>query len=251
MAFKPSAVLITGGGTGIGRGLASALHKRGVKVMITGRRADALESVCRAHPGMLSQPMDVASRDSVAAGWQAAIAKLPGIDCVINNAGVQRQHDWTRPEDLDWAMLNQEIDINLRGVMHVCAATLPHLTRKSRAHIIQVSSGLAFVPFATMPVYCATKAALHSFTLALRHQLRAGPVRVIEVIPPAVSTDLHDYMGPHGKSIGIPLDTFIAETMQGLDAGHDEFSVEQARNLSGVVAPHFAQVFAGLNNREG
>ena len=247
MTFRPSAALITGGGTGIGRGLASVLHKRGVKVIITGRRADTLESVCRAHPGMVAQTMDVANRDSVAAAWRDALAKVPGIDCVINNAGMQRQHDWTRPEDLDWPMLDAEIDINLRGVMHVCAATLPHLTSKKQSTLINVSSGLAFVPFATMPVYCATKAALHSFTLSLRHQLQGSTVRVVEVIPPAVSTDLHDYMGPHGKSIGIPLEAFIAETMQELDAGRDEFSVEQAKNLSGVMAPHFSQVFAGLN----
>ena len=153
MTFKPSAALITGGGTGIGRGLASALHKRGVKVIITGRRADALESVCRAHPGMVAQTMNVANRDSVVGAWRSAIAKVPGIDCIINNAGVQRQHDWTRPEELDWAMLEAEIDINLRGVLHVCAAALPHLTSKKQSTLINVSSGLAFVPFATMPVY--------------------------------------------------------------------------------------------------
>jgi short-subunit dehydrogenase len=109
------------------------------------------------------------------------------------------------------------------------AAFLPRLLAQPSARIVNVTSGLAYVPYAMMPVYCATKAALRSVTLSLRHHIRATSVRVIELLPPAVSTELHDYMGPKGREIGIPLEEFVREAMEALNSGSEEIHVANAK----------------------
>ncbi|KAK9832749.1 hypothetical protein WJX81_008156 [Elliptochloris bilobata] len=249
MAFTPHTILITGGGTGIGLGLAEALQKRGVKVIIGGRRKDVLEKVCAANPGMEYVILDVASPDSITKTRDELLAKHPEIDAVMNNAGVQRPFDFAAEKPVELGFADNEIDINIRGLFNMCAAWLPHLKTKEAAYIINVSSGLAFVPLARVPSYCATKAAVHSFTVSLREQLRGSPVRIIECEPPAVQTELHDYMGAErGRAVGIPLAEFVSETMESFDAGTDDFAVAQAKNLAAVVdSERFAKTLEMLN----
>jgi uncharacterized oxidoreductase len=240
MPFETKQALITGGGSGIGRGLAEALARQGTRVIITGRRAAALDAVCRAHPGIKAYPLDVTDRTAVARAAHDVPETFGPVDCLINNAGVQRTFDLRQPTPLDFCDL--ELDTNLRALFACTAAFLPHLLQQPRASIINITSGLAYVPLARMPVYCATKAAVRSFTLSLRHQLRATAVRVIELAPPAVSTELHDYMGPKGREIGIPLDAFVTEAMAGLNAGQEEICVGDAKRMRDNPQEAFARL---------
>jgi uncharacterized oxidoreductase len=162
---------------------------------------------------------------------------FPGLNCVINNAGVQRRCDLVSGA-LDDEALVEEVHTNLLGIIRVTAAFLPHLRRKPGAMLINVSSGLAFVPAPHAAVYSATKAAVHSLTLSLRQQL-SGPdagVQVVEIIPPRVATHLGQ---PPGGPVsgGMPLPDFIAETMRELAAGADEIAVGQAQRLVAASAP--------------
>jgi len=241
MTFPSQRCLITGGGSGIGLGLAVALARQGTRVIIAGRRREALAAVCGANPGIQAYPLDLTDRAALARAAEEVPARFGPVDCLINNAGVQRQHDLTRPVPLDFCDL--ELDTNLRALMSGTAAFLPHLLAQPSARIVNVTSGLAYVPYAVMPVYCATKAALRSFTLSLRHQLRKTAVRVIELSPPAVSTELHDYMGPQGRAVGMPLEEFVREAMAGLNAGAEEIHVAQAKHLF----THPVESFARLN----
>ncbi|HEU5080834.1 MAG TPA: SDR family NAD(P)-dependent oxidoreductase [Opitutaceae bacterium] len=248
MNFTTRQVLITGGGSGIGRALAEAFAKQGARVIITGRRAAALDEVCRATPGIQAYPLDVTDRAALARAANEIPATFGPVDCLINNAGVQRVLDLRQPTPLDFCDL--ELDTNLRALLSCTAAFLPHLLQQPRAAIINISSGLAFAPLAQTPVYCATKAAVHSFTLSLRHQLRGTAVRVIEIAPPAVSTELHDYMGPQGREIGIPVDAFVAEAMAGLNTGEDEICVGQAKDLRDNPQEAFARMNGASNVAE-
>jgi uncharacterized oxidoreductase len=241
MPFPSKCCFITGGGTGIGRGLAEALARQGTRVIVAGRRVEALREVCDANPGVEAYALDITDRSALGRAAREVPEKFGAVDCLINNAGVQRQHDLTKPAPLDFCDL--EMDTNLRSLMSCTAAFLPHLLAQPSARIVNVTSGLAYVPYAVMPVYCATKAALRSFTLSLRHQLKATSVRVIELSPPAVSTELHDYMGPKGREIGISLEEFIREAMEGLNSGSEEIHVGSAKNLFA----HPVESFARLN----
>jgi uncharacterized oxidoreductase len=240
MNFTTRQVLITGGGSGIGRALAEVFARQGSRVIITGRRTAALAEVCRATPGIQAYPLDVTDRAALARAVHEVPATFGPIDCLINNAGLQRVFDLRQPTSLDFC--DVELDTNLRALLGCTAAFLPHLLQQPRAAIINITSGLAFAPLAQTPVYCATKAAVHSFTLSLRHQLRGTSVRVIEIAPPAVSTELHDYMGPQGREIGIPVDAFVAEAMAGLNAGEDEICVGQAKRMRDDPQESFARM---------
>lgn len=240
MTFPSKRCFITGGGSGIGRGLAEALARQGTRVIIAGRRVEALRAVCDANPGVEAYCLDITDRVALERASKEVPDRFGTVDCLINNAGVQRQHDLKKSTPLDFCDL--EIDTNLRSLMSCTAAFLPHLLSQPSARIVNVTSGLAYVPYAVMPVYCATKAALRSFTLSLRHQLKTTPVQVIELSPPAVSTELHDYMGPKGREVGIPLEEFVREAMDGLNSGSDEIHVGNAKKLFTNPAESFARL---------
>lgn len=242
--FTCQQALITGGGSGIGRALAEALARQGAKVIITGRRENVLEEVCHANPGIQSYSLDVTDRSALSRASKEIPEKFGMIDCLINNAGVQRVFDLQEPQSTDFCDL--EIDTNLRALIGCTAAFLPLLLQQPTASIINISSGLAFVPLATTPVYCATKAAVHSYSISLRHQLRDTNVRVIEIAPPAVSTELHDYMGPQGREIGIPVNEFLHEALDGLNAGLEEICVGMAKQFRAQPKLSFARL-NGLN----
>lgn len=238
-------VLITGGGSGIGRAFAEALHAKGAKVIIAGRRAAPLAEVAAANPGMAYVVLDVADPEAIKTVAAQVIADHPALNVVINNAGIMKVEDLSGGV-IDLSLVEETLAINLLGTIRLTAALLPHLLTKPAATVVTVSSGLAFVPLAATPIYNATKAAIHSWSQSLRHQLKGTSVKVVEWAPPAVATDL---MPGHAQNpSSMPLADFISESLALLEAGHDEVLVERVKFLSGAEARgEYAQVFGILN----
>jgi uncharacterized oxidoreductase len=230
-AGRHETVFITGGSSGIGAGLARAFHARGARVVIGGRDLAALGRVAGGAPGMETVRVDVADRASVEACAAELAARFPALSTVINNAGIQRLHDFAAEAPPDAAVIDAELDTNLRGLIHVSRTLLPLLRRQPAARLVQVSSGLAFVPLVQAPVYSATKAAVHAFTVSLREQLRGTPVRVVELIPPVVDTALHRGLA-RTPPRAMPLEAFVQKAMAGLDTGREEVTVGLARVLT-------------------
>jgi len=254
MQMHDNTIFITGGTSGIGQGLAEAFHQRGNQVLIAGRREERLQAICRRNPGMRSFVLDVTSPEAIRTVARKAIAEFPALNCVFNNAGVQMRFDFAPGHSHNEQALRTEIDTNLLGPIRVAAAFLPHLATKAGATLVNVSSGLAFVPMARFPVYCATKAALHAWTLSLREQVRSSGIKIIELIPPYVATEL----GGPGKpapapnnpaSRGpMPLDVFIAETMNELESGAEEVAIADAKKLVAATSPDSVKkVFSVMN----
>ncbi len=160
MQMRSNTIFITGGGSGIGRGLAEAFHKLGNQVIISGRRQAALTAVCEANPGMRSFGLDVTDLVAVREVAARMAEEFPDLNCVFNNAGVQKSLDFASEEPLNEQAVLKEINTNLLGIIRVASAFLAHLRGKPGATLVNVSSGLAFVPLARFPVYCATKAAV-------------------------------------------------------------------------------------------
>ncbi|GLQ11104.1 oxidoreductase [Devosia yakushimensis] len=217
MRMTGNTILITGGGSGIGRALAEAFHQQGNQVIIAGRRQSMLDAVAAANPGMAAISVDMNERASIEALAQAAVAAYPALNIVINNAGIMRDEDVTAGPDY-LAIAEDTIATNLLGPIRLTAALLPHLQQQASAAILTVSSGLAFVPKASTPTYSATKAAIHSYTMSLRYQLRNTSVEVIELAPPYVQTYLQGERQANDPN-AMPLDAYIAETMQLLTDG--------------------------------
>lgn len=242
-------MLITGGTSGIGKGLAEAFHQLGNQVIISGRREDRLQRICAANPGMQSFVLDVTDHASVRNIARRIIEEFPALNCVFNNAGMQRRHDFAAGKPPDDSAMLAEIKTNLLGLIRVSAEFLPHLKNQQGATLLNVSSGLAFVPIAVFPVYCASKAAVHSFSVSLRHQLRDSNVKVIELIPPYVATELGGgAQAPAGALRQMPLETFIAETMKELAGDADEIAIGGAKNLLAAANPeNVKKIFAGMN----
>ncbi|MEZ4407843.1 MAG: SDR family NAD(P)-dependent oxidoreductase [Polyangiales bacterium] len=247
METSGNTILITGGGSGIGRGLAEALHARGNTVIIAGRRQSALDETTAANPGMASMTLDVERADEVRAFAAKVAAAYPSLNVLINNAGIMRAEDLrAQPDDL--ADAEAMVVTNLLGPIRLTAALLPTLRKQPRSAVVNVSSGLAFVPLAITPTYSATKAALHSYTESLRAQLAGTTTEVIEVIPPAVQTDLMP--GSKTNPRGMSLDAYISEVMSLLDAhpGAPEVNVERVKLLRDAAAEgRYAEVFQMLN----
>jgi uncharacterized oxidoreductase len=249
MKMRSNTILITGGTSGIGKGLAEAFHQLGNQVIITGRREDRLRSICAANPGMRHFVLDVTDPTSVRNTARKIIEEFPALNCVFNNSGMQRRHDFAAGKPVDDTAMLAEIQTNLLGLIRVTAEFLPHLKNQRDATLLNVSSGLAFVPLAVFPVYCATKAAVHSFSLSLRHQLRDSNVKVIELIPPYVATELGgSVQAPAGALRQMPLENFVAETMKELEGCGDEIAIGGAKNLLAASSPESVmKIFAGMN----
>lgn len=247
MNISGNTILITGGGTGIGRALAEALHAEGNAIIIAGRREGPLASVTAANPGMQSVVFDVSDGDAISTFGKRVADAFPALNVVIHNAGIMIAED-VAGTDWDATIAEQVITTNLLAPIRLTAALLPHLRAQPAASVVTVSSGLAFVPLAATPTYNATKAAIHSWSQALRHQLRDTNVDVIEIVPPAVATDLMP--GHAANPNSMPLDAYIAETIALLKAHPEgpEILVDRVNFLRRAEATgSYDQVFAMLN----
>lgn len=243
MNLTGNTIFITGGGSGIGRGLAEALHKRGNHVIISGRRKDRLAETIRANPGMQSVGLNVEDPASIAAVAKKVIAEYPTLNVLINNAGVMRVDDVAGV--VDEGMLVSTITTNLMGPIRITSALIEHLKKQDSATVINVSSVLGFVPLAMSAVYCCTKAAMHTYTQSMRYKLRGSSVTVLELIPPWVRTDL---LNSSDEPRAMPLAQFIEETIKVLETDAEEVFVERAKTILDNSGPGNAAYVTQFND---
>lgn len=246
MKITGNTILITGGNGGIGRGLAEAFFAKGNEVIITGRDKAKLQAAVDANPGLHAMELDVENPDAIKAFADKVTSEFPALNVVVNNAGIMRPETAT---EATTATAEATIATNLLGPIRLTAALLPHLLAKDAAAMLTVSSGLAFLPRAAFPTYCATKAAIHSWSQSMRHQLADTPVQVIELAPPYVQTSLtgdHQATDPNA----MPLADYISETISLLETKPDASEI-----LVGRVEPlrwaerdgNYATIFANMN----
>lgn len=248
MKTTGNTILVTGGGSGIGRGLAEAFHRLGNQVIIAGRRRANLDETIAANPGMQAIELDIGNPESIASAAREVVAKWPSLNVLINNAGVMHIDDLSQP--VDDAMLVSTLTTNVMGPIRLTGALVDHLKQQGDATIINVSSVLGFVPMAIASVYSSTKAAMHSYTQSLRYKLKDTSVRVVEIAPPWVQTDL---LNSKNEPRAMPLAPFIEQTMHELGTDAEEALVEVARPLRNNVGPNeaafvtqFNDMFAGV-----
>jgi uncharacterized oxidoreductase len=242
MQISGNTVLITGGSSGIGLALAERFLSAGNEVIVCGRRESALAELRAKYPAIHTFVSDTGSASDRQALFSQTVAKFPKLNVLINNAGIQRKVSLTEAEP--WADTAQEIAVNLEGPIHLSTLFIPHLVQRERPVIANVSSGLAFVPMAVAPVYCATKAAIHSFTQSLRVQLAKTAIDVIEIIPPAVRTNLggsHDF--------GTPLDEYADSVMAQLKEGRPEVTYAFSTKGSQASRAELDEMSKNLNSR--
>lgn len=248
MKNTQNTVLITGGATGIGYSLAKAFLEAGNQALICGRREDRLEEARQALGALQIFQCDLADPAGRRALYDWATKNYPRLNILVNNAGIQRMVDLRKGlEVLDSG--EDEIEINLRAPIALSALFIPQLEKQEESAIINITSGLGFVPLAFMPVYCATKAAMHSFSLSLRHQLRNTSINVFEVIPPTTDTELDKgARGRRGQADrGIPPEDVAAATIQALAAEDFEVAVGRAGYLRTASRTEPEQAFHRMN----
>jgi len=243
MKLTKNTIFITGGGSGIGRGLAEALHKLGNQVIISGRRKSNLDAATQANPGMHSVELDIADSASIAAVAKKLIADYPALNVVINNAGVMLIDDVAGK--IDDLLLTSTITTNLMGPIRLTSALIGHLKKKANAAVIYNTSALAFVPLALTGVYSSTKAALHSYVLSQRYRLKGTSVRVLEIAPPWVQTDL---LNSSEEPRAMPLKDFIKETIKVLGTDAEEILVEQAKPFRNNPGPNESALVTQFND---
>ncbi|MGF9699348.1 SDR family oxidoreductase [Paenibacillus sp. MABNR03] len=220
MKLTGNTILITGGSSGIGLAFAERFIKAGNTVIVTGRREQVLQQAQEKLPTLITRVNDVNMESDRIALFDWVTANYPEVNVLVNNAGIQQRFNVLKTDAKhQWDYFSKEITTNIEAPFHLSMLFAPYLAKKDEATIINVTSGLAFTPFAIAPIYSATKAALHSFTISLRHQLSDTSVEVIEVAPPAVSTDLG---GAGLHTHGEPLDAFADGIFKGLEEGKQE-----------------------------
>lgn len=231
MQTSGNTILITGATSGIGQAFAEQFIREGNTVIVCGRRAERLEQIKEKHPGIVTKVCDIANSGEREDLCTWVLQHFPELNMLINNAGIQLVTDLTKPVNLE--LIHSEVETNFIAPLHLGSLFTPHLKTKAEAAIINISSGLAFVPIAFMPVYCATKAAIHSLTLSLRHQLRDTTIKVFEIAPPSVDTELGhqrrtDKTQTHG---GIPINEFLTEAMEAIRTNTLEAAISNAKGL--------------------
>jgi uncharacterized oxidoreductase len=251
MKMTGNTILITGGGSGIGRALAEAFHNLGNQVIVAGRRKGVLDEVTAANPGMHAVVLDVQNVESLRAFTSSLERQYPTLNVLINNAGIMPTEDLSDP-NADFSAVASTVETNLIAPLRLTASLLPLLKKQPHATVMTVSSGLAFVPLAMAPTYCATKAAIHSWTQSLRYQLQDTRVQVMELVPPYVQTDL---MGSHQATDprAMPLAEFTTEVMQILSSEPDakEICVKRVYPLRYSAEggqKKYEEFFTGLND---
>jgi len=246
MKLSENTILITGGGTGIGLGLAGAFAERGNEVIICGRRQQKLDEACRRFPGLRAYRCDV----SDAADRQRLVAAIAAdglaINVLINNAACMRPYDFTQPEALDSEGLRQDISANLVAPIEMIRLFLPMLRTRERATIINVSSPGGVVPVARFPAYCASKAGVDSFSRSLRYQL-GGELKIITLYPPSVDTAMI-------AGVGLPtisVEECSRRIMKSLARGRDEIWIGEARYIPVLSRLMPKRIFDIVNKAAG
>jgi uncharacterized oxidoreductase len=228
MKLSGNTILITGGAAGIGFAFAERFIKAGNKVIICGRREAKLQEAKEKYPELITRVCDVTKESDLVVLFDWATSKHPDVNVLVNNAGIQqRYHVLKTNAKEDWRYYSQEIASNIEAPFHLAMLFAPYFANKDYGAILNVSSGLAFTPMAIAPIYSATKAAVHSFTMSLRHQLEDTVIEVIEVAPPAVNTDLG---GAGLHTFGTPVDEFADAIFKSLEAGKNEIGYARAEN---------------------
>lgn len=245
MKLTGNTILITGGGSGIGKALAHRFHDLGNAVIVAGRRQKALEKAIGGRERMSAMTLDIKDPAAIAAFARRAIAEHPDINILINNAGIMKLEEAVARRDL--ADAEETVITNLLGPIRMIDAFVDHLASRPDAAIVNVSSGLAFVPLVAAPTYSATKAAIHSYTVSLRRALQ-GKVQVVELAPPGVQTDLTP--GQATRQGYMPLEAFADEVMELFrrEPTPPEILVERVRFQRDAEAEHrFDETLAQLN----
>lgn len=248
MKTTGNTILITGGATGIGFSLAEEFIKNGNEVIICGRRENKLEEAKKKIPQIHTRKFDLSNEQERKMLFDWVASSFPNTNVLVNNAGIQRMIDLKKgTEDLQSG--EDEIEINFKAYVNLSAHFIPLLAKQKESAIINISSGLGFIPLAITPIYSATKAAIHSFTMSLRHQLRNTPVKVFEVIPPTVDTELdkgaRDRRGQADR--GIKPDEVAKATIEGLKKDEFEIAVGMAQNLKMGSRNNPEQLFQNIN----
>jgi uncharacterized oxidoreductase len=237
-------MLITGGATGIGLALAERFLAAGNTVLVCGRRRSKLEAARDRFPALHIRECDLADPAQREALRDWALGAFPSLNVLVNNAGIQQRLDFRKTPA--WEDMRIELETNLAAPIHLSSLFLPHLLGRERAAIVNVTSGLAFSPLANVPVYSATKAALRSYTLSLRRQLEGTPVEVIEIIPPAVDTDLG---GPGLHTFGAPVGAFLDSVWEQVRAGKREAAYGFAAEAAAAGRDQLDAIFDRMNRR--
>ncbi len=248
MKTTGNTILLTGGGSGIGRALAREFHALGNTVIVAGRTASSLEETIEGRDGMHARTLDVSDAADISRFAKALIADFPALNVLFNNAGIMVKEDLLA-DPVDLSVTEATVTTNILGPIRLTAALLPHLRAQPVARVVNVTSGLAYVPLAHAPAYSASKAALHAWTQSLRYQLRDTGVEVIELAPPGVRTGITP--GQETRESYMPLEDFTAETMEsfGIEETPAEVCVQRAKMLRAAEASgNFDQIFKGLND---
>ncbi len=249
MKISRNTVLITGGATGIGFSLAQEFAGADSEVIICGRREENLNDAKSKLPGIHTRVCDVSNPKDRRSLHDWVTTNFREVNILVNNAGVQRMLDFKNGiQELE--KNENEIEINLTSAIHLSALFITSFLQRKEAAIINISSGLAFVPIASMPIYCATKAALHSFTISLRHQLGSTPIRVFEIVPPTVDTDLDKGSRAQRNMSyrGISPSEVASSAMRAFAEDEFERAVGQALNLVAASNSDFQAQFARMNH---
>ncbi|MFP3918087.1 SDR family NAD(P)-dependent oxidoreductase [Lysinibacillus telephonicus] len=218
MKLSGNTILITGGASGIGLAFAENFLKSGNKVIVVGRQENKLAAAKEKFPELHTRVCDVSKEEERIQLYEWVTKSFPDLNVLVNNAGIQQRVNLLDAKN-EWHYYQNEIAINVEGPIHLSMLFIPHLRKQKQATILNVTSGLAIQPGVWVPIYSATKAAMHSFTVTLRQQLENTNVEVIEVLPPAVNTDLGG-VGVH--TFGAPLNDFIHAIFEGLKNGQIE-----------------------------
>ncbi len=248
MKMSNNTILITGGGTGIGLSLAESLLQENNQIIIVGRRSEKLQEAQQRFPQLNIRECDLNNPIQRQGLVNWILEKFPALNILVNNAGIQRQIDLTQGIEV---IQNgeDEIGINFAVPVYLSAMLIPHFVKKPEAAIVNVSSGLGFIPLTFVPIYCATKAALHSYSLSLRHQLRQTHIKVFEIIPPTVDTELD--RGARGRRRqeyrGIPPEEVAKAAIEGMAQDQAEITIGQSQGLRSASPQEAEQIFQRMN----